>query len=262
MRKPSEDLTRYLDDWKLIDKVVGRDGGDVCHKESRFWACLAIMSEDDRKKWLSAFQRRRADVDWILAMFQPSPGILLRHPNPDIDAGDWDRGSRDMLKSYAIACGYWSQNQLKRLIKGHAKRLFLLATNTRQNGANKWNHGKGGYDYSPRTPDVTGPKVWNAYLRGLNKWYLWPFIFALDIELLGGAINWRYFKKSNLAQNQAMEQLQATDRLSTPFSWLANKIMPIEKLIELVADHLDDHHPTDDTRFLADMMRDAWEELK
>lgn len=260
-------ITDYIDEWGLIDKIVGRDGGDVCHKESRYWLALAMMSKSHQDAWLKAFNRSTIDAKKNLAMFQPAPGILLRHPNPDIDAGDWDRFSRDMIKPYVIACGFWDQKQLKRFIKGHAKRAFLFAGNTRENGANKWNHGKpkpggGTYDYSPRWPDITGPKVWNCMLRGLNKWYLWPLIFIFDIELFIGAINWRYFKKSNLAQNQAAEQMQATHRLPTPFSWLANKIMPIEKLIILMADHLDDHHPTDDTRFLADMFSDAWRNIR
>jgi len=256
------DLTRYLDDWSLIDKIVGRDGGDCCHKESRYWVALGLMSEANQLKWLNALERNTSDAHRNLALFQPHPGILLRHPNPELDAGDWDRGSRDMYKPYIMACGLWDKKQLWRMIKGHAKRLFLLANNSRQNGATKFNHSENGYSYAPKMPDLTGPKVWNCYLRALNKWYLWPLVFLFDIELLAGAINWKFFKKSNLAQNQCAEQVYATKRLPTPFSWLSNKIMPVEKLIDLWADHLDDHHPTDDTRFLANIFKDAWENIK
>lgn len=258
----NKDLTRYLDDWGLIDKIVGRDGGDVCHKESRYWIALGLMSEASQEKWLKAFNRTTEDAAKNLAYFQPSPGILLRHPNPKLDAGDWDRGSRDMYKPYIMACGLWNKAQLWRMIKGHAKRLFLLANNTRQNGASKFNHKPPQYDYSPKMPGITGPKVWNCYLRALNKWYLWPLVLIFDPELLFGAVNWRFFKKSNLTQNQATEQIYAMARLPTPLSWLANKIMPVPKLLDLWADHLDDHHPTDDTRFLADMFKDAYEEIK
>lgn len=215
-----------------------------------------MLSLKKRIDWLYESKRLAGESGNIFQKLHPHPGVLLRHSNPDYDSSDWDRMSRDQLQSMVIAMGYWDQQQLKQLTWGHLKRGFIFTNNTRQNGATKRNHGANGYSYAWKFPDITGPEIWGNFIRAFNAWWLYPLLVIFDIELFGGAIRWRFFSKHNIALNHTLSQMQAIDRMPTPLSWLASKIMPVPKLIEICKDHLDD--PYVEMPEFGSMFDDAW----
>lgn len=240
-------ISDYIDEWGLLDKKRNKDGGDTCQREGMYFCLL----------WWVGMRVYHDRFATVMSKLHPHPGVLLRHSNPNYDASDWDRMSRDQIQAMVIAMGYWSKDELKKFTKGHAKRAFIFANNTRQNGATKRNHGSKGRSYAWKFPDITGPEIWGNLIRAFNAWYLYPLLCVLDcLELVWGAVAWRIGKKHNIALNQTLSQMQSYDRLPTPASWLANKIMPIPKMIEICKDHLDD--PYVEMPFFGEMFDKAW----
>lgn len=246
-------FTDFIDRWGLLDKLIGPDGGDTCHREYLFFSLMAMAHEEIQA------ENRFEEVNRKLHV---SPGVLVRHSNPEYDASDWDRMSRDQMQPAIIAMGYYSKKELRKLALGHLQRGFLFTNNTRQNGATKRNHGEKNYSYAWKFPDLTLFEIWGNFIRSFNAWYLYPLLLVFDLELLGGAIKWRFWPKHNITLNHTVSQLQALDRLPTPLSFLAVKIMPIEKLVLLAEEHLTDFHPTDDMKFFGQMYRDAYSRIK
>lgn len=255
----------FVDEWGLLDKLSGADGGDSGQREGMYWALLAMIKETTEQ---AAFRRNKESYlkqyHKVMDKIHPTPGLILRHSNPDYDASDWDRMSRDQLQPNIIAAGYWDKEELQDLNKGCRRRGYLFASNTRRNGATKYNHGEDVAgevrDFSWKLPDLTGPEIMGNLIRAYKAWYLYPILILCDFELLGGAIKWRYFAKHNITMNQTLSQMQAADRMGTPLSWLANKVMPIPKLITLLEDHFTDF--SKDMRFFGPMFRKALESIK
>lgn len=253
MRSPHE----FIDKWGLLDKHREPDGGDTCHREGMFFSLRGMNFKNlNMVKRIDSLDRY---VD-VMEKLHPSPGVLLRHSNSNYDSSDWDRMSRDQLQPMIIAAGYWNKYELNKLTRGHLKRGFLFANNTRQNGATKRNHGSNGYSYSWKFPDITFFEVWGNFIRAHNSWWAYPLLMLFDLELLGGAIKWRFFRKHNIALNHTLSVMQAVDRMPTPLSVLATFIMPIPKLIEICKDHLDD--PYVEMPFFGSMFDEAWEAIK
>ena len=250
----------YIDPDGLLDKKFLSDGGDTCHREGFNWSLVGMMGFKKAQKYLSAQGRRYPHFFKIIQKLHPHPGVLLRHSNPNYDASDWDRMSRDQIQSMVIAMGYFSTYELKRFCKGHLKRGFLFANNTRRNGSTKKNHNGKDRNYSWKVPDLTGPEIWGNIIRSYRAYYLYPLLLLFDFELLAGAIRWRWFASHNIALNHTLSQMQSVDRMPTPISWLAEKIMPVSKLIVICEDHLNDRYVA--MPFLTLMLRDAWQEIR
>ena len=251
----SQNVKPFIDEFGLLDKIAGRDGGDTCHREGVWFSLTGMLGLKKSQKWL---EQRELQFQSVMAKIHPAPGVLIRHPDPNRDASDWDRMSRDQLQPVIIACGYWSKTELKKLAWGHLMRGFLFTNNVRQNGANKRSHGTGDYDYSWRFPDVTLFEIWGNFIRAFKAWYLWPLLLITDLELLFGAVKWKYWPKHNIALNQTLSMMQGYDRLSTPWSWIAVKVCPIPYMIDFIKDHLDDFDiketpNPEDMEFLAEL---------
>jgi len=264
-----KEYTRFIDQWGLLDKVYLRDGGDTCQREGMFWSLLGMMTKERRDKWLKRFEREFWDYAVMIKKLHVHDGIFIRHVRPDNDVNAWDRMSRDQLQCQVIAAGYWSESELRRIIKGHKSRFFLRTTNIRNNGATKENHGqiknKAGelFDYSPQPADFTGPEIWGNMIRGgRKKWYKKFLLWFLDpIELFGGSVKWKYWPRNNIALNQCVSVLQGLDRIPTFWSVWAEKIMPIAEYNAYILDHLDDFHDKDTMIFLTEMVTDAHEAI-
>lgn len=246
-------VSELIDQWGLLDKKREPDGGDTCQREGMLYTLLGMTLKGMIRHEVYHWAQRFA---FVMKKLHPHPGVLLRHCNPEYDSSDWDRMSRDQLQPMIIACGYWSKDELRKLSRGHLKRGFLFCNNVRQNGATKRNHGTGQYSYAWKFPDLTGPEIWGNFIRAHMAWYLWPLLLAFDVELLLGSIKWRWFAKHNIALNHTLSVMQAVDRMPTPVSWLATKIMPVPKLIEICADHLDDDYV--EMPVFTDMFKEAW----
>lgn len=261
MQSLRSEAKRFWDQWGTLDKHWRPDGGDSCHRVGMYYSLLGIMKPIRRQLW---YKSKAIDFKTTVLKHHVAPGVLVRHPNLDWDASDWDRMSRDQLHPIIIACGYYDKEELRKLTVGHAKRLFLFTNNTRKNGATKRNHGKMDSgevrDYGWKLPDVTLFEIWALFIRAWGLRVLWPLLWLLDLELLGGAIRWRYFRKHNIAMNHTLTQLQAMDRLPTPVSWLAEKIMPVSELIELIDEHF--HDFPDDMIFFKQMFTEAHKAVK
>jgi len=248
----------FVDEWGLLDKKSGADGGDSCQREGMYFSLLKMIDTP-----YSASIYRRSDAlkpdliyKEVMEKIHVAPGVFVRHSNKKWDASDWDRMSRDQLQPQIIAAGYWSKRELKKIALGHLKRGFLFTNNVRQNGATKFNSGTKGYDYGWKFPGITGPEIWGNFIRAANLWYLWPLLLVFDfIELFWGQVKWRYWPQNNIAMNQTLSMLQAMDRLPTPFSWLATRIMPMERMINYIEDHFNDFG--DDMEFFGPMFREA-----
>lgn len=170
---------------------------------------------------------------------------------------DCDRGSRDQTMPMLMGL---SENgfSIRQHFWGHARRLWLFATNTRRNGAYAEVHGttphrnppkltvwhrlvlalripvfevpKGWTNYNWRFPDVTGPSVWAVYMRHFAKrspvlqvlFYL-P-LCILDLEFLVNSIIKRTVLKDDTdVVNHVIEGIYFARNTPTPTVWFANK---------------------------------------
>lgn len=255
-----EMISDYIDNAGLLDKKTNADGGDTCQREGMYWTLAAMLNVNP----MYPKYARDQNFHDVTKKLHPVDGVLLRHSNPSWDASDWDRMSRDQLQPMIIAMGYWSKHELQRLRRGHRRRGYFFTNNTRKNGANKLNHGTEvageKRDYSWKTPDITGPEIWGNFIRAQRAWWFYPLLMVYDLELFVGAILWRHYKNHNIALNHTLSQMQAIDIMPTPLSWLASKIMRVDKLLEICADHLDD--PYVEMPIFTYMFREAWEAIK
>jgi hypothetical protein len=261
MKRPAD----FVDSFGILDKHNGPDGGDSAHREGMFWTLIGFLKMNNFGYWLTSAGRNLDDFQTVMNKIHPHPGVIVRHPNPDWDASDWDRMSRDQIIPCIMAMGLWGRHELKKFAWGHLKRGFLFTNNVRQNGATKRNHGQGNYSYAWRFPDVTLFEVWAIFIRAFKAWPLWPLLVIFDLETLGGAIIWRWFPKHNIAMNHCLVILFGKARLPTPTMWLARKIMPPERLIKLIGEHFRDFRQGDqvmDMEFFEPMLTHAWNDLR
>jgi hypothetical protein len=189
-------------------------------------------------------QALQADNKYLVSYFNFKLGVL-EHPkwkgfyrrSPDSDwTGDWDRMSRDQSTPLVAAMG--AMGLYKHLfwhLLSHVLRLGFF-TNIRRNGATKENHGKPTpnnkiFNYNIKLPDFAGPSFYALYIRGFGLMALvfYPILCILDIELLAGAIAWRY-RKGNDVLNYLVLTRYARHRLPTPISWLGLKLEPKKEL--------------------------------
>lgn len=255
------DLSRFLDDWDCLDKVYGRDGGDSCHRDFMYQALIQFMGKENRSRWPLNDEVRFSNC---LRYYNPAPGILRRHPDPDRDASDWDRGSRDQAIPYLISLSLWCRKEqaygkrLRSFWFAHLKRGFFFH-NRRMNGANKRNHGlkipgtNNFYDYTERWPDISDPEVFGLMIRGLGWWFFYPLLFLVDFTTLIGALHIKYTDK-NIVMNHALISLYASKVYPTGLIWLANRLLSPSELAKRMRDHFGDFGgPEKDMSFLADM---------
>ena len=260
----------FVDQFGCIDKIVGRDGGDCCHRDFMYSFLIGAMR----------FMGLAGVADWPMNgisdlyfwnnQHHPSHGILIRHPDPDRDASDWDRGSRDQHIPFVVALSIWGWREtLWSHFKGHAKRFFWFH-NTRENGTNKRNHGQKKphsqekFDYSPRTPDISDPEFFGFYIRGFRLWFLWPVLFFIDLWTLGGSIiKWWKGPKDNIVFNHEIAVIHSRLVMPTGIGWLCHQIFTPKMALERMTDHLDDFGDrTNVDLFFVDMFEEVYAGLK
>lgn len=250
----------YFEDHEgLLDKRTLPDGGDTGQREGMYWTLRAICFGMVALV-VENFAFRLSTFAEVIEKLHPSPGVLLRHSEVAWSASDWDRMTPDQMRPMIPAMALWAPEELSKFVRGHAKRLFLFANNTRHNGATKANHGQveGEHlrDYSWKVPDLTGPTVWASLIRGTKAWYFCPLLFVFDIFHLASAIKWRYFPKHNIILNHATDAVWFRYRWPTIASTIALAIMPPKRIVPIVKDHFDDFG--DDMQFFETMFNMAF----
>lgn len=224
----------FLDKWTLITKNL--DAGDSC---SNHFAVLYGLPHN--------VEQQVSALSWLVL-----DGIPRRHPDPAKWYCGINRTSRDQLIPYLCYLGSSrAPNQalnkayFKRLAWQHAKLGYLFTWNTRRNFQYptlaehlarstpdvQWN-------YSWKLPDVCGPDIWAAYLRGAMHHMpatrvLWPLLNILDIyqALDVGWIYWQLLVQGRQVgptwkpkaldhdkKNTAILAHHAATRYSTPIS--------------------------------------------
>lgn len=152
-----------------------------------------------------------------------SPKVPTRHPDYTRWYGQPDRFSRDQLIpwlcTYLIeeprVSEYWVQ-------RSHAERRYLLAWNTRGNGA---------MEMPEKFPDITGPEVWALWLRISKPWWRHAFLWLFDLETLVNTLLWRWYRKDNVCRNQMLVCLMTQDHSPTITSWLSYHLLNWQDLL-------------------------------
>ena len=245
-------IDKFIDSHGLLDKRSHPDGGDTCQREGMYFSLLGMQGLTGPR------------YPFVMKELHVADGVFLRHSNPDYDASDWDRMSRDQFQPMVIAAGYMSRVELNKIFRGHLGRGFLFTNNTRRNGATKKNHGlmvAGEVrNYNWKLPDLTGPEIWGNFIRAYNFWPLYPLLLLLDLELFLGALKWRFYPSHNITMNHTLSLFQALDRMPTPLSILASYVMPVPRLVRLLGEHFMDFQ--DDMVFFKSMFKDAFMNIK
>jgi hypothetical protein len=188
-------LREWLDKWGLIC-YRGEDGtldaGDCCANQF-----TVLYSAPHRSNDIS-----RA----LLAL--TCNGIPIRHPDKLKWYSATNRTSRDQLTPYLLFTA--SPNKVLpgvvrtyfwRLLRQHAKHLFLFAWNTRRNFVyedyiehTKRSTPDVAWNYKWKMPDLCGPNIWCIYVRGVLNYapilapLLYPLLIMLDVYNFVGLI--------------------------------------------------------------------------
>lgn len=170
----------------------------------------------------------------FIRLFEVMPGAYVRHPVPNQTyngfgayyAGPYDGViSRDQY--HGVLAGIISSgdsNALWRAFKHHGYWLWLFTYNTRVNGEKP--------ETAPwKWPDLTLFDIWAIYIRGFNAWYLYPALLVADLQLLFAsvAIKLEPVEKDDVI-NHTFKLILARERLTTPWSWLATRVLGREHL--------------------------------
>lgn len=140
--------------------------------------------------------------------------IPLRHPDTTKWYGQPDRFSRDQL--IPVLCSLIKTDTCIPALETAAKRRFYLtAWNTKKNGS---------MDAPDKFPDITGPEVWSLWIRYKRPWWARLVLWALDIEHLIGALDWRFRRKDRVCRNHMLVSLMTKKYMPTLVSRLAYSI--------------------------------------
>ena len=139
----------------------------------------------------------------FISFFEVLPGRYVRHPDPKLTYNGFGSSlaslSRDQMCG-AIAGIIASKEPwaMSRLIKQHAKRLFLFSWNTMHNGVDpktaKW-----------KLPDLTGPEILAQELRGIKKGWYDILLPLLDLHML--ANTWFFNRVPAEKENECISYL-------------------------------------------------------
>jgi hypothetical protein len=168
-------IQNFIDSFGVITQKDG-DGGDSLQREGMF-AFSEYMHYHLGKIDQNQLQSSTDRYTKILKTLEVSWGNFRRHPDTSKWYGQSDRMSRDQLTSNIVAMGVVNQKMLLKTLIGHLlKRCLLFTTNTRGNFVMP---GDSGYRW--KLPDITGPSIWGAYLRGFYKYLypIYPIVYGL-----------------------------------------------------------------------------------
>lgn len=206
--------------------VLGQiqDGGWIEGGDSAKWQGDWCYLTNNRF-WSDCNNEHRSYVDF----FEKQPGRYVRHPDPDQTfngfGADIRAISRDQMTG--IIAGIINEGNhraMGRLMWQHAKRGFLFSWNTIHNGVDpekaKW-----------KLPDLTGPEILAAELRGFGKWswVFWPILCVLDLHMLANTlfINRVPVEKDNECISYLIKLFISNDHVPTPVSRLS--LMLVDK---------------------------------
>ncbi len=200
----------YCDDQGFPGTASPFDGGDTA-------ADLGTILALDSTELLSLGKMRE--------LFDISEYAPRRHPDKSKWYGQPDRFSRDQLIPMLCTFVRYPGTESQRLFYGsHKKRSFLFSWNTRGNGQ---------MDMPWKIPDITGPLVWALWIRSSQSSFAKLFLPLLDLELLIGAIQWRFTPKSNqITRNHMLSAITCKKYSPTWTSRLAYWITDFDDLIE------------------------------
>lgn len=152
-------------------------------------------------------------VNWTrLLPFLWDGKTMVRHPDETKWYSRGDRFSRDQLIPMICAGIVHRSPTIEALFYAHQRRWFLLAWNTRKNGA---------IDVPKKFPDITGPEIWALWLRYKKPWWARIFLNLADVETLVSSIFWRLFRKDRVCRNHMLVTIIARRYKPTLISRLA-----------------------------------------
>lgn len=213
----------YIGPNKVLQQSDG-DQGDSAQREGMLAAGAAIWFDEG---WVKSgdYVETALRVPSIAALLVSNSGKLRRSPDEKKWYGEWNRGSRDQYH-YIIGLAFSGAiDPFMALLRGHAKRLFLVASNTRSNGS----PGK------LQLPDITGPNFWSLWVRGANileqNWTKWfkPFLYVGDLSLVINSLIRVYWYGKDKEESDCLNHVQALTlahySMPTFLSRLAARIM-------------------------------------
>jgi hypothetical protein len=212
-----------IDQYGIIAQLSG-DGGDSSQREGQFM----LYSYAGYKQGKITKQ----EYDLIVARYLTTydrlrkgcmPGEIRRHDGSEKWTDKNLRMSRDQWTPNAISIGLVGTLKQKfNLILGMAMRGFLFTTNIYSNGDQP----------TKKVPDLTLLSAWGFVMRWSP--IFWPLLFLTDLDLLFGSFIWLYRFKLSPGNTDILNHvnalIQAKYRCPTPISWLARKILPLDKV--------------------------------
>lgn len=241
-----------IDKYKLIQS--GGDGGDTCHR--MFTVALrmllnfriaiqngGILPEVVKNPvWEQIASPEEAE-----ALLEVSPGIYVRHPDPEFWGSDPRNTSRDQLTpvicyltflaSLSGTLGKKYRGKLFDLLKQSLKR-FMFAQNIYPN----WVDARRDSSVKKKTPDFLNFELWGIFARGFmnSSWFplAIPFVILGDLFMVfsamfkvwapltkDGTLEFRMPGPDDVDDDNMNNVLMVSQYVyPTPLSWLARKI--------------------------------------
>lgn len=222
------------------------DGGDSLHHYFTSSLRQAIIMKEkvaplssDTKDALRSISLMQAP---LFALFEVSPGVYVRHPDPSKWYSDPRNTSRDQLTAVIAFTAYCTQKMTSVSVfyRSKLEDLFLACLKRgmfAQNIHPNW--------VDPRTqtvkrkiPDFLTPDLWTLFARGLLGWWSLPINLFLDVFILLSVLFklWAPITKDGLFRfrmpgpddtdddNMHNVIMVAQYVAPTPWSWLSRKL--------------------------------------
>ena len=216
-----KDLNNYIDKFGMV--VTNQmDGGDSCAHGLAMHYGAAVLKV--------VLPPAIESLDEYCAKLEKGFGRYVRHPDPTMWYSETNRFSRDQLTPLLLALALTKRRKrLATLFLAHAAHLLLFAWNTRINASLP-----GTAAYAWKLPDITGPDIWAAYIRGFRFWPLYPILVVFDLMNVITAVQNRYWPQNTIQMNAVLMVDFAARVMPTPTAllarWIYGKEEPVKAL--------------------------------
>lgn len=156
------------------DLICQNDGdqGDTCQRVGTFYFLASILNIQESYRGKEIVTSFIQDA-YNLSSNGVRSGRFRRHNNPSAGWYSDRQLSRDQKSILMLAFAQFGfKGRLYEAFKDNASRLFFHQNTLADDGK------------SFQFPDVMVPNEFSAIIRGLDMWYLIPFLYVLDISFI------------------------------------------------------------------------------
>lgn len=166
------DFIKYVKNGEI--RQANGDGGDSAHRTGAFWTLISLLglNKDTVKN------QTTLDYDSSMSAFEVKPGTYRRTS----EAGYWGSNpnnfSRDQWNVLQLA--FAANNDKTRLKQAM---LALVKRGLFHQNIHVGTDAPTTFPYGYKIPDLPHPTHFSVFIRGMDLWFLAPFLYLIDLTL-------------------------------------------------------------------------------